>query len=30
VVIAWVMFGVNIFATIATRKYNQMYVSTGT
>lgn len=28
VVIAWVMFGVNIFATIATRKYNQMYVST--
>jgi cytochrome c oxidase cbb3-type subunit 1 len=28
VVIAWVMFGINIFATIATRKYNQMYVST--
>jgi len=28
VVIAWVMFGVNIFATIATRKYKQMYVST--
>ena len=28
VVIAWVMFGVNIFATIATRKYEQMYVST--
>ena len=28
VVIAWVMFGFNIFATIATRKYNQMYVST--
>ena len=27
VVIAWVMFGVNIFATIATRKYTQMYVS---
>ena len=27
VVIAWVMFGVNIFATIATRKYQQMYVS---
>ncbi|MDX2000680.1 MAG: cbb3-type cytochrome c oxidase subunit I [Thermoanaerobaculia bacterium] len=24
---AWVMFGVNIFATIATRKYTQMYVS---
>ena len=28
VVIAWVMFGINIFATIATRKYQQMYVST--
>lgn len=28
VVIAWVMFGFNIFATIATRKYEQMYVST--
>jgi cytochrome c oxidase cbb3-type subunit I len=28
VVIAWVMFGANIFATIATRKYEQMYVST--
>ena len=28
VVIAWIMFGVNIFATIATRKYQQMYVST--
>ncbi len=27
VVIAWVMFGTNIFATIATRKYEQMYVS---
>src|SRR5207237_4793822 len=27
VVIAWVMFGINIFATIATRKYQQMYVS---
>ncbi len=27
VVIAWVMFGVNIFATVATRKYTQMYVS---
>ena len=27
VVIAWVMFGLNIFATIATRKYQQMYVS---
>ncbi|HWC01007.1 MAG TPA: cbb3-type cytochrome c oxidase subunit I [Bryobacteraceae bacterium] len=27
VVIAWVMFGVNIFATIASRKYDQMYVS---
>jgi cytochrome c oxidase cbb3-type subunit 1 len=28
VVIAWVMFGINIFATIAQRKYQQMYVST--
>jgi cbb3-type cytochrome oxidase subunit 1 len=28
VVIAWVMFGINIFATVATRKYEQMYVST--
>jgi cytochrome c oxidase cbb3-type subunit 1 len=27
VVIAWIMFGVNIFATIFTRKYQQMYVS---
>jgi cytochrome c oxidase cbb3-type subunit 1 len=27
VVIAWVMFGLNIFMTIATRKYPQMYVS---
>jgi len=27
VVVAWVCFGINIFATIATRKYNQMYVS---
>ena len=27
VVIAWVMYGVNIFGTIATRKYQQMYVS---
>ena len=27
VVVAWIMFGVNIFATIATRKYTQMYVS---
>ena len=27
VVIAWIMFGVNIFGTIATRKYQQMYVS---
>lgn len=24
---AWVMFGINIFATVATRKYTQMYVS---
>ena len=27
VVIAWIMFGVNIFGTIMTRKYQQMYVS---
>ena len=27
VVVAWIMFGINIFATIATRKYQQMYVS---
>jgi cytochrome c oxidase cbb3-type subunit 1 len=27
VVVAWVCFGINIFATIATRKYDQMYVS---
>jgi cytochrome c oxidase cbb3-type subunit I len=27
VVVAWVMFGVNIFATIGMRKYVQMYVS---
>ncbi|HNJ39156.1 MAG TPA: cbb3-type cytochrome c oxidase subunit I, partial [Acidobacteriota bacterium] len=27
VVVAWVMFGANIFMTIATRKYQQMYVS---
>ncbi|HMX26137.1 MAG TPA: cbb3-type cytochrome c oxidase subunit I, partial [Blastocatellia bacterium] len=27
VVVAWVMFGANIFGTIATRKYTQMYVS---
>jgi cytochrome c oxidase cbb3-type subunit I len=27
VVIAWVMFGVNIFGTIVTRKFEQMYVS---
>jgi cytochrome c oxidase cbb3-type subunit 1 len=27
VTLAWVMFGVNIFATVATRKYTQMYVS---
>lgn len=27
VVVAWVMFGVNIFATVARRKYVQMYVS---
>lgn len=24
---AWIMFGINIFATVATRKYTQMYVS---
>jgi cytochrome c oxidase cbb3-type subunit 1 len=28
VVVAWVMFGINIFMTIANRKYQQMYVST--
>lgn len=27
VVVAWVMFAVNVFATVATRKYQQMYVS---
>ncbi len=27
VVVAWVMFGVNLFATVASRKYEQMYVS---
>jgi cytochrome c oxidase cbb3-type subunit 1 len=27
VVVAWIMFGVNIFMTIATRRYQQMYVS---
>ncbi len=27
VVIAWVMYGINIFGTIASRKYQQMYVS---
>ena len=27
VVVAWVCFGINIFGTIATRKYEQMYVS---
>jgi cytochrome c oxidase cbb3-type subunit I len=27
VVIAWIMFGANIFMTIASRKYDQMYVS---
>jgi len=27
VVVAWVMFGANIFGTIAQRKYSQMYVS---
>ena len=28
VVVAWLMFGANIFGTIFTRKYQQMYVST--
>ncbi len=27
VVVAWVCFGINVFATVATRKYEQMYVS---
>jgi len=27
VVVAWIMFGINIFGTVATRKYTQMYVS---
>src|SRR5438445_8306834 len=27
VVVAWIMFGANIFGTIMTRKYEQMYVS---
>lgn len=27
VVVAWVMFGANVFMTIATRKYTQMYVT---
>lgn len=27
VVVAWIMFGVNIFGTVLTRKYQQMYVS---
>ncbi|MBL8171102.1 MAG: cbb3-type cytochrome c oxidase subunit I [Acidobacteria bacterium] len=27
VVVAWVMFGANIFMTVATRKYTQMYVT---
>ncbi len=27
VVVAWVMFGANIFGTVATRKYKQMYVT---
>jgi cytochrome c oxidase cbb3-type subunit 1 len=27
VVVAWVMFAVNVFGTVATRKYQQMYVS---
>ncbi|MBL8214126.1 MAG: cbb3-type cytochrome c oxidase subunit I [Bryobacterales bacterium] len=27
VVVAWIMFGFNVFATVATRKYQQMYVS---
>ena len=26
-VVAWVMFGWNIFATIGSRRYEQMYVS---
>jgi cytochrome c oxidase cbb3-type subunit I len=28
VVVAWIMFGVNMFGTVAVRKYEQMYVST--
>jgi cytochrome c oxidase cbb3-type subunit I len=28
VVVAWIMFGVNIFGTVAVRKYEQMYVTT--
>src|SRR5579871_4921879 len=27
VVVAWVMYGINIFGTIATRRYEQMYVT---
>jgi cytochrome c oxidase cbb3-type subunit 1 len=27
VVVAWIMFGANIFMTVASRKYDQMYVS---
>mgnify|MGYP000926723898 CR=1 FL=1 len=27
VVVAWVMFGINVFMTVATRRYAQMYVS---
>jgi len=27
VVVAWIMFGANIFMTVATRKYTQMYVT---
>ena len=27
VVVAWIMFGWNVFATVATRKYTQMYVT---
>ncbi|MDX1980014.1 MAG: cbb3-type cytochrome c oxidase subunit I [Bryobacteraceae bacterium] len=27
VVVAWIMFGVNVFGTVATRRYPQMYVS---
>lgn len=27
VTVAWVMFGLNVFATVAVRKYTQMYVS---